>query len=452
MSQNLSKTTTYNNVVNPATGKDIQVGIRTDLTRDYIASGVYQGSGMSALHAIGNDFDSVVKEHGIGIYKRMLSDGEVSAAISAFVEASCSTALNVRPLISDPEHEEYAVSEKISEFCRWAINRIPDLRASQKAQVQDGLTFGTSVSSLSFEYHKGPQYNGALTISRIKPNPLESTNFVIDSHSNIIGIIPITPTDPRFLVGNSAMYVGESSIVKGMLPRSSFAILTWNPDSGDPRGQSLLRPAFNAWWIKQKTIESMMQWQQRFAWPSIVGKLPEFAEDICIIDEVTGEEISRTSATEALIEALKGFSNGSILALPHGAMVELLQVNGSANVFLDIIAWCNTEIVRSIQNQHLATAEGIHQARAAADVHKDVLSLMISSIKDWYCSMIRNDVLKPLVESNYPAFPHLVPNVDLGDGTGFRLTVADVASLAAVGWFSDGQKKEIDRQLGLPQR
>ncbi len=130
----------------------------------------------------------------------------------------------------------------------------------------------------------------------------------------------------------------------------------------------------------------------------------------------------------------------------------MLQATGSVDPFLNSIDMWNKAITRAILGSHLATSEGESNGKAGPELHSIILRQLIASIRMFVIRAIEQDIVKPLVQSNYGDVGRLMPVVSLGDSDGFPPTVTEVAVLFQSGYFSEDQLQQLDRILGLPIR
>jgi phage gp29-like protein len=235
-----------------------------------------------------------------------------------------------------------------------------------------------------------------------------------------------------------------------VLPREKFAIATFRPKDNDPRGTSDLRPAYNPWWLKLQTWQEFLKYLAQFASPSIVGTAAPGAT--VEIDPATG---TRIGPIEALLEKLIAFHNGTALALPHGAMAELLYSSGEGQAFLSAFSLYNAEITKAITTQTLASNEAEFGTRAQASVHQDALGTIVRQAKRSLCRTLRRDVLRNTVRYNYgDKLAALTPKVSLGEVEAedeARLITA-FAQLQSSSYLHPSQYAGIDRRLNLPPR
>lgn len=413
-----------------------------DLSRPYIAANI--NAYLAMLQSLPHAFDDLTKQFGVDIYDQMLTDSEVAASLDVIVYASVPS----QPIIDaalTPNDPEYNTSVVVADFITDMVNNFSmSLQDILRIMVRQALAYGTAIGELIYE-----TTDDAWLISDIRITDLLQYTLIIDGFNQIHGVAPVNLFN-RFPVG-AIMPITDGQTLDNVIPRSKVLMMAWQPAKGDPRGHSLLRPAYAAWWAKQQILNEMVTWFARFAQPSIWGTTAEGAQDICITNPDGSQTITRP--TDQLLDALMQFRNASAIALPYGSAVNTISVGESGQIFLLGLDWADNSIRRAILKQHLATGEGQHQARAAAEVHQDILGLMILTVRNWIADQVRRDVFRPIVLANFGEdAERFIPRLDLGDGDGFPISAMEAAQLAAVGWFTDDQMAVMDKRLGLPVR
>lgn len=428
-----------------------------DLKRQYVSSRLNWGMA-PILSTLPHAADDLSIEFGIEIYDRMKQDSEVAAALNMLVMAATSSKPRFVPA-TDTEGVVEPLSQQMADYLDWMINySYTPFNEWRKALVEDALSYGSGIGEMQFDVVKSGKWQGFYAISDIHPLCVCEASFVVDAYDHIIGILPTKIPNMTFPMGAyiplTPQTINEPERINrlnSVIPRSKFVIFTWNPKCGDPRGRSVLRAIYSAWFTKQQIINLMLDWFKKYSQPSIWGTTPPNAQTVCEVD-ANGNEI-RIEPTQKLLEALLSFQNSSAIALPHGAEIHMLDMSGGGDIFLKTIAWANKEITRGIQMQHLATSDSEHMARASSGAHQDVLSLFILQLREWQAETIRRDIILPLVKANWGADKiHLAPTVDLGDGDGFPINATEIALLGQINWFTEEQKPKIDKVLGLPVR
>lgn len=418
------------------------------LTKEYIA--VRLDALLATIRALPHAFDDITKEFGIVIYRNMMNDSEVKADVGVLALASTTQDAFVIPGVNE-SHPEYDKAAEIARFVQHCIDNMAVPFNIVNEQLLDGLWEGSAVSEVKYKVENFGEFKGKVVIDAIKKRPLENLVFIVDSFNNIVGIMSSVGVGIRMPYGSILPLSQENGMpkdIKGLLPRSRFMVFSWDAPSNDPRGRSILRAAYTPWWIKQQATQLWNEWAAKYAHPSIWATPPEYAQPECI-DGVT------LSASEVLVNKGRSFANATFAAFPYGTKLTMLETQNTGEAFNTIISWANIEIRRAILNQSLATAEADHNSRAAAQVHQDTLGLKIVKIKNILSEIWRRDVFKMLTTINYGSNSiHLTPKVDLGEGTGFPLSLADLGAILGHGkWVPDDEQwQRIEKKYNLPVR
>jgi hypothetical protein len=92
------------------------------------------------------------------------------------------------------------------------------------------------VAELVYEVKPGPTGRDLLQLVAIKPKPPRATAFVVDAYLNVLGLLGARPG----MVAPSTRG-GDRPNSDRDPAREKFAIFTFRPKHGDPRGTSILR-------------------------------------------------------------------------------------------------------------------------------------------------------------------------------------------------------------------
>jgi hypothetical protein len=148
--------------------------------------------------------------------------------------------------------------------------------------------------------------------------------------------------------------------------------------------------------------------------------------------------------------------NGAAIAVPYGSNVTAIDVGNDGKPFIDANREFDEQISIAILLQSLATGEGIHQSRAASQVHKGTLDMLVRWVQQTLANCIEYDILKPLVLYNYgrEASDRLRPKAMLGTLAvdNFAETATAVAALFQSGYLHASQVDSLDAKLGLDKR
>jgi hypothetical protein len=225
-----------------------------------------------------------------------------------------------------------------------------------------------------------------------------------------------------------------------------------------PTHNSVLRPAYDPWWNKVSAKPEYAKYLAQFGGPSLFGTTPEDVPSDLAADDLGNAAAGATdSPQDKLLRVLKALRNGYVAVGPDGTKVQVIQASGTGTAFTAAFDFWDKQIAKAVLGQTLATEEGQHQARAAAQVHKDVLDIVLKHVRRAVAVMIRNDVLFHLVANNYGEEDARLytPKVFVGPESDddWSSDVAGVSQLvtAAGGQFvHSDQYPYLWKKLGLP--
>ena len=394
-----------------------RIRTRADLAREYVVA--QMNALPNFLRTLPSAFDDLTCDFGIDAYRRMMQDNEVNAAVSVLKLAVAAQDASITPCV-DPEDKRYEEAKRYAEFFQRELLRLPRPFNQTLEEILDAIVEGSSVTEVTTDLIEMGEDAGMIGITGLSKKPLENTRFLTDPFNNVVGVVPLR-------IGQHIPYrniipldmSGKIVDADWVLRRDKFVVFTNEPPSNDPRGRSILRSAYAAWYAKECVLKAWLEFVGFAGNPILVATAGENAGDICIVDPISGEK-KMYQATEFLSMLLNDAKSGARLAMPYGSKIEFVTTSNIGAAFEKFIAWCDRAIVRAILHQHLATGEGEHDARAAAVVHKDTLSLIIMRLKNRVSATIREDLFKPLMRRNFgDESVLLTPFLDLGDGDGF---------------------------------
>jgi phage gp29-like protein len=418
---------------------------RRVLTREYVAGGRFAATGTS-VKVLPSSIDDLTADFGADLYQRMLHDPQVAACVTVLKTSILEEGLALAPAIADKADARYADAVAIRDEAEAMLAELP--LDDVLWNLLDALAFGNKVAEQIYAMQTGLTGRRLLQLVALKPKPRPTTAFAVDQYLNVLGLVAGT--------GGAAGVASGSAARENLLPRQKFAVLTFRPRDGDPRGTSILRPAYDPWWRKRQVLPEYLKYLSQFAGPSVWGTPPEGSQAQPATDglgNVTNEAVQ--TPEQALLEALLTWRNGTALAVPYGTEVHPVEMKGNGLAFINAGRECNAEIVTAILTQRLATEEGTHQARAAAQVHQDVLDTVVRQGKRGVVRMVRYDILRPWVTYNWGEQARsLTPLPSLGTTEEHDLPAMmnAVANLMRAAYLHPSQFAEIDRMLGVPVR
>jgi hypothetical protein len=433
-------------------------GIRYNLAArpdvEYVAGGLFEAS-LAYARSLPQYIDDLTARHGIDLYEQMQRDAQVAGDINFLKLSVLANGLSLTPAIEDPA-PGWRQAKKALEFCQINIDELDTPMVPWLHQIMDALATGNIVSEMVYRRDRE-----RLMLYRLKPKPRNVYAFVVDNRQNMVGLLGALAGRARTVIVNASIL--DPQLVPNLIPRHKFAIYAFNPVNSNPRGSSLLYPAYDPWWRKQQHLISRMRYLARFGSPSIIGTTGESQNETpvydangqVVIDHSTGRPLFQSPA-DSLARAIQGFQNGSVLVAPAGSTIEKIEASGTGEAFRDAIDYEDGQISKSILSQTLTTNEGKHESRAAAKTAKSGTDLIVDYVEQTLSTMIRREVLAPLLEANFGSefARRFTPKVTLSkvEEVDFAPMATGVASLVTAGYIAASQQNGIDAKLGLPKR
>jgi hypothetical protein len=368
---------------------------------------------------------------------------------------------------------EYPISAEIQKFCEYNFKNLQRPFREIVWEMLDALIYGHKVAEITYKIDKYGDKN-YLLLQSIKPKPFGSTSFIVDAYWNLLGITNTNifasrETTNLFLNKNNFELADNQAFVKlngkkfRFLNRNKFFALTVNSQNNDPRGRSILRPAFTPCNIKNKVHCEYLRYLNTSASPLLFGTTPEVDQQRAniVVDNLsvpvkdeTGK-IIRVNPLASLRDALMQAKNSGVLAAQGGSKLQSIGGDGAGIAFYKAIEVYDEQIEMCLLHQTLATSESRHQSRSASEVHFSTMEIMMNSYKLLVADAISQDILKPLIIFNFgEQYLKYMPKVSLGDTArrDFSLDAAAVSALYSANHLSEDQKRFTDMMLGLPVR
>lgn len=431
-------------------------GYTTTVTADpyseYVSAGGYAWYANYA-RSLPRAIDDVTRDFGDDLYERIMLDAQVASVVNVLKSSILEEGASCAPSVEKEDDPDHEASAELASWCQHALDAMATPFDVVLWDLLDSLALGNRVAEIV--WHLAPDKNGkeCLLPRVVRPKPRLSTAFVTDSFMEVLGLLALLPGQATIVQPNLLMM--DLSQVPNFLPRDKFVIMSFRPRNGDPRGTSILRPAYDPWWLKQQGKPEWLKYISQMASPSLIGYTPENAEPQT--EDAAGNPLAAPIMPEqAQATQLATVRNGTALSFPYGAKVDVLTVPAdTGNAFETWEDWCDRQIAKAVLNQVLATEESKHQTRAASGTHENVLDTIIRQIKRWVQATLRQDLIRLMVLYNFGQKKlALLPRVQLGhvEEHDFSATATGVAALESSGYLGESQKPGIDEMLGLPRR
>jgi len=416
------------------------------------------------LPAPDDDLDNLV---GNDVYTRMGNDEQITASTFLLIMMTLRREMTLDPAFADADKgsEDFKKATEIRDFCQRALDNLENHYGSCYRMLWEmlynAMRFGHAVAEITYEFG-ADEDSDKLLFKYIKVKPRQSTAFVVDRHFNVLGLATYTGPLEGWLGAmtdavKTSHFIPTSALGTGwtMLDREKFAVLSLLTENNDPRGKSWWRSIYNAWYQKMRRLRQLDLYAQRFGLPVPLGVVGEHAQAQHPLDDNGRPDTTKPKVTpeEALLSALTGFQAGDALSVPFGTEVELNQNTGDGGSLMLSLQYHDSQIVKGITFQKLATSPDAHQAKASAGVHQDVLNSPPYYLKAQETNCVRMQMLWPLVKANFGAGARkYLPKPNLG-----KIDPEDLATLLTAlgnalrsGGVHRSMLPEIWQDWGLP--
>ena len=434
--------------------------ISASAVREYVAGTGYSSLLGNFYRTLGRSSDDVEEVIGLDTYERMVRDPQVFSCLSILKMAAISQEVQIQPAAKE-EDPRYAEAEEYADFCRRCVARIPGFRTSFLFEMLDALAFGHRLAEQTFEVAGGGEDRGKLVWKTLKVKPRTSYAFITDAYGSWVGLLGVVPG--LYWQGTSGTFTYSAEALAeqaNVLPPDKFALLTFHPKAGDPRGTAWLRPAYDAWFLKTQLYPEYWRYLMQFASPSVIGTVGPDQVRTPLLDENndpvldTNGNVVYLDPLHDLLTALLAYKNGGAIALPHGSDVKSLFTYNTGEAFRFAVDLLNHEINKGILFQSLATMEAQFGSRSASQTHQDILEIAIQYVRTTLENMVAQ-MLSFLLRINFgDDAVALTPKVNLGDTEqqDFAAKAGAVARLDTAGFWDASQYPQLDTMLGAPRR
>jgi hypothetical protein len=418
---------------------------KVDPAREYVAGG---GGGFPLVgqQVLAKGVDDLSRDLGLNVYEAMLHDSTVASAVAILITGVLSGEFQLLPAIradateivapgSDRERD-INLAQEIRDFCQRNIDRLNQPIKMICHELLYAMVLGCKLAEKVFEQGEGEDADKlVLKIVRTKRNA--AWEFVVEPTGDVVAIRAMT------------FDLGQRD-----LPPEKFLIVSWMPRDGDPRGRSILRPAYNGWNLKINLFKHYNKYLEKFGCPTIIGVTsPDARDEVELTDNgvPTGRMIT---PTEAMAQMLARLDGGSYAAVPYGASIHPIQPNNNGNAFLQAFQLFKTEILEAILITSRSVMPARHSSKADSETAQDTVGQILLYGREMLEDVFHDQLFWQLVMINYgkDKADLYTPHVSLG-----AVEHQDIATVAvayhAIGYAIDPmQLPAIDAKLGLPVR
>lgn len=311
----------------------------------------------------------VQSKGGLDVYRKMVADPHVKAALQQKKSALLAVPWDIVPSGNTDADLD------IADFVRWNLTEfLVDSFSTDLMEFLYALDDGFSISEKVWKVVDEGPWKGKWAYSQFKSKDPKNYKFKLDNYGNIL---------PDGLVNEDA----KSSAGKD-LSIEKFFLFSYQKRYENPYGQSDLRAAYRAFWIKDVAWKLRSIYMERYSGNFLKGKYKP----------------GDTKGQAKLLEIFRSWSQETGVALPDGIDIEVIQLaTSSGSEFDKAITAAAKEIIIGILGASLTVDEGQKTgARALGDVHMEVAKLFILSLDITLTSEINKQIIRPLVDFNFP--------------------------------------------------
>ena len=309
----------------------------------------------------------VQKKGSLDVYRKMVADPHVKAALQQKKSALLAVPFDILP------GGDTDADREIADFVKWNLTEF--LVDSFEADLLDflfALDDGFSISEKIWSEVKQGRFKGNWAYKQFKSKDPKSYKFKLDNFGNIL---------PMGLINE------DSREGRQELPIDKFFHYAYQKRYENPFGESDLRSAYRAFWIKDVAWKLRSIFMERYAGNFLKGKYKK------------GDKAGQAK----LLEIFQSWGQQSGVAMPEGIDIEVLQLAVSGeNEYKSAIADASKEIIIGILGATLTVDEGRKTgARALGEVHKQVADLFVLFLDITLSSEINKQLIRSLVDFNY---------------------------------------------------
>jgi SPP1 gp7 family putative phage head morphogenesis protein len=310
--------------------------------------------------------DLLTKSKGSTVYQGMTREPYVKAALLQKQMALLSLLWHIKPASQDPKDIE------IAKMVEWSLtDGLIGSFEDDMRETLNGMVTGYSIQEKVWKtVEKGP-YKGMWAYDALKSKNPDRFNFALDEFDNIQHLV----------------MMDDKGQTKD-LDKDKFLIFSYFKMYENPYGQSDLRAAYRAFYIKDAAWKLRSVYMERYSGNFMKGTYPKGAKD----------------GKNKLLEIFASLAQETGIALPAGYELDVLTMaSSSESEYQRAIKDCNKEILIAILGVTLTVDEGQKTgSRALGEVHQKVADFFVLALIYMLTPAINEQLIRPLVDFNYP--------------------------------------------------
>jgi len=354
----------FSQKVPPEPIKSFQVtGLEANLVFPPLPKSVYKSSDFDDSFDFPFNPDPLASGNNYDIYDEMRHDDQVKASLSV-----------KKDLVMSPGWTIECEDQEIIDF--FVENFSHKMESSFDDSLRDIMSSFEYGFSLTEPIYRRSKTDGRIELKDLRTRPPHSFRFDLDVFGTIIKISQAGATGDRDFKGNY------------------FLHHVYQPEFGNPFGQSDLRSAFEPWKMKKFFRRMWAIYVERFASPTIVGTAPPG----------TGP-----NELKDLFETLKTIQNSTVTVVPEGTVIEFMEgKKDSSDIYSTAIDKLNLMISRSILLPDMMGMAGAQTSGGSFALGKTQFQMflgMISKEQEAIARKITLKIIRPMTLANFGDIP-----------------------------------------------
>jgi len=306
--------------------------------------------------------DSVLKQQAGGrleVYKDLLRDDQVASTFQQRRRATVTSEWEVEPASDSAEDKQ------IADYVKANLDNIGFDELTNKMLY--AIHYGYSVGEIIWKY--SDQAKG-IVIDKIKVRDRARFRFS----------------------ANDELLLLRNGVKNEKMPREKFWVFNVGADHDDnPYGEGLAHALYWPVFFKRNGIRFWMVYLEKFGMPTATAKL-------------TQAQINDPEKVSLALSVLDAIQADSGVVVPEDFVIELIEASRSGTADYNTLkAGMDSAISKIVLSQTMTTDDGSSQSQAT--VHKGVRDEVVKSDADLLCASFNDQVVKQLVEINFPGKP-----------------------------------------------
>lgn len=387
----------------PSKAVDVKVVARPDL--QYIP-GVSESALIAGWRGLPQSIDDAEAQFGKDIYDRMLNDPVVAAVIGGLRRLVLSEGFEVRSafpkLPRNPTAEETKLFDECAEIRDMVQDAVDNLEEDDRDflltldDMLEALTHGNRLAEVTWRMQDAGKYVGKYTLEGVRTKPRQNFLYVVNEAMRLLGAMSVQAG------GGSALRTGlfmQPAPTDNIVPKDRLFVLSVGARNGDPRGRSLLRPAYNPWKRRQIMDPEAVKFIAQFAGGMITATVADNSQvDVTLPDGT----VTKLKSTEYVAQLLSSLGNSGVAAFPTDTTITVHYPQGSsANAFKVEFDRAAIEIHSAVIVTARAFMESSRNSQADAGQAQDTADAVVRFYRLLAGGGVRRQVFRNLVAANY---------------------------------------------------